>query len=68
MRTARTFGINFKLDPFHAIQRIILTIREKHPFHQQLCDDLNKLLRKAGDYGEFRKEETADPGHNSFSA
>ena len=41
--------------------RIILTIRKKHHFHQQLCDDLSKLFRKAGDYGEFRKEETADP-------
>lgn len=57
------FGANvlIKLDPFHAIQRIVETLRKKHPFHKQMCQDLQKLLRSEGDSGPLRKEQTAEP-------
>jgi len=60
----KVFGdkILVKLDPFHAIQRITSTIRKNHPFHKQLCNDLQQLFRKSSDYSsKRRKEETAHP-------
>ena len=39
-------GVEVKLDPFHAVQRITSTIRKDHSFHRQMCEDLKNLFRK----------------------
>ena len=57
----RVFGnVSIKLDPFHAIQRITSTIRKAHPFHKQMVNDLEGLLRQNGDSGVNRKEATIE--------
>ena len=50
-----------KLDPFHAIQRITSTIRKKHPFHKEICNDLRNLLRDHFDLSSKTRTRATAP-------
>ena len=51
-----------KLDLFHAVKRIITTLRKKHPLSHQCRQDLQLVFRKDGDSGTKRMETTPEPG------
>ena len=50
-----------KLDLFHAVKRIITTLRKKHPLSHQCRQDLQLVFRKYGDSGTQRMEATPEP-------
>ena len=58
------FGENVlvKLDLFHAVKRIITTLRKKHPLSHQCRQDLQLVFRKDGDSATKRMETTPEPG------
>lgn len=57
------FGDNVlvKLDLFHAVKRIITTLRKKHPLSHQCRQDLQLVFRKDGDRAPKRSEATPEP-------
>jgi len=50
--------VHVKLDPFHAIQRIVSTLSKSHPFHKNMCNDLKGFVRKITDMKGDRKDHT----------
>ena len=50
-----------KLDLFHAVKRIITTLRKKHPLSHQCRQDLQLVFRKDGDSAPKRSEATPEP-------
>ncbi|XP_066931274.1 uncharacterized protein [Clytia hemisphaerica] len=50
-----------KLDLFHGLQRLVITIKKRHPFHAEICRLLTLVFRATDDIGEERTMATPAP-------
>ena len=47
-----------KLDIFHAVQRVVLKIPKRHPFHSPCARDMGMVFRDDGDHGLVRTKSS----------
>mgnify|MGYP006928750779 CR=1 FL=1 len=52
--------VEIKLDPFHAIQRLVTTIPKSHPYSKQVSDEAGEIIRDGRDSKALNRQRTMD--------